>query len=94
MNVIKRAIRPEQIREFVLLLLIAGVVIFFSTQIENFASGRTFTRIATSVAVVARLWQSPGDYLHAGHDGTLSHNPPRLRSGEDGDDRHAARLAG
>ncbi len=53
MNVIKRAIRPEQIREFVLLLLIAGVVIFFSTQIENFASGRTFTRIATSVAVVA-----------------------------------------
>ncbi|MFN8442128.1 MAG: ABC transporter permease [Caldilineaceae bacterium] len=53
MNALKRAIRPEQIREFVLLLLIAGVVIFFSTQINNFASGRTFNRIATSVAVVA-----------------------------------------
>lgn len=53
MNALKRAVRPEQIREFVLLLLIAGVIIFFSTQISSFASGRTFNRVATSVAVVA-----------------------------------------
>ncbi len=53
MNAIKRAIRPEQIREFVLLFLIVMVVLFFSTQIENFISGRTFNRIATSVAVIA-----------------------------------------
>jgi rhamnose transport system permease protein len=53
MNTIKRYVRPEQIRELVLLLLIVLVVFFFSTQIENFVSGRTFNRIATSVAVIA-----------------------------------------
>lgn len=53
MNAIKRAIRPEQIRELVLLFLIIVVVLFFDTQIENFVSGRTFNRISTSVAVIA-----------------------------------------
>ena len=53
LNALKRWIRPEQIRELVLVFLIAVVVLFFSSQIDNFASGRTFTRIATSVAVVA-----------------------------------------
>ena len=53
LNALKRWVRPEQIRELVLVFLIAVVVLFFSSQIDNFASGRTFTRIATSVAVVA-----------------------------------------
>jgi rhamnose transport system permease protein len=52
MRTIKRYIRPEQIRELSLLLLIIVVVLFFGTQIEGYYSGRTFNRIATSVAVV------------------------------------------
>lgn len=53
MKRIKRYIRPEQIRELVLLFLIAVVVIFFASRIENFISARTFTRVATSVAIIA-----------------------------------------
>lgn len=53
MNAIKRRIRPEQIRELVLLALIAGLILFFGTQIENYYTARTFTRISTSVAVIA-----------------------------------------
>lgn len=52
MNVIKRVLRPEQIREFSLLLLIALAVIFFASQIDGYYSGRTFNRIATSVAIL------------------------------------------
>jgi rhamnose transport system permease protein len=53
MQVVKRYIRPEQIRELSLVFLIIVVVIFFGTQIEGYYSGRTFNRIATSVAIVA-----------------------------------------
>jgi rhamnose transport system permease protein len=53
MQTIKRYIRPEQIRELSLLFLIIAVVLFFGTQVEGYYSGRTFNRIATSVAVVA-----------------------------------------
>ena len=45
--------RPEQLREVGLLVVLVVLVAFFSTQIEGFLSGRTFTRISTSVAVVA-----------------------------------------
>jgi rhamnose transport system permease protein len=53
MQVVKRYIRPEQVRELSLVFLIIVVVIFFGTQIEGYYSGRTFNRIATSVAIVA-----------------------------------------
>lgn len=48
-----RRVRPEQLREIGLLLIIVVVVAFFATQIPGFLSGRTFTRISTSVAVIA-----------------------------------------
>jgi len=53
MNALRRRFQPEQIRELVLIALIIGILIFFGTQIENYFSPRTFTRISTSVAVVA-----------------------------------------
>ncbi|MFC1466875.1 MAG: ABC transporter permease [Candidatus Brachytrichaceae bacterium NZ_4S206] len=48
-----RAIRPEQLREITLALLIVGVVLFFSSQIQGYFSGRTFNRVTTSVAIIA-----------------------------------------
>ncbi len=53
MNTVRRAIRPEQIRELILLLIIFGAVLFFGSQIENYYQPRTFTRIASSVAILA-----------------------------------------
>lgn len=53
MNAIRRRFQPEQIRELVLIALIIGILLFFGTQIENYFSPRTFTRISTSVAVIA-----------------------------------------
>lgn len=52
MNFFTRTIRPEQIRELVLVLLIVLVIIFFGTQIEGYYSPRTFNRISTSVAIL------------------------------------------
>jgi rhamnose transport system permease protein len=48
-----RYVRPEQLRELTLVLIIIAVVAFFATQIPDYLSGRTFTRISTSVAVIA-----------------------------------------
>lgn len=53
MNRIRRAIRPEQIRELILLLIIFGAILFFGSQVENYYQPRTFTRIASSVAILA-----------------------------------------
>jgi rhamnose transport system permease protein len=53
MNWLQRRLRPEQIRELSLLLLIVGAVIFFGTQIDNYYHPRTFNRISTSVAILA-----------------------------------------
>lgn len=52
MSWIRRSIRPEQIRELILVALIALALLIFGTQIENFLSARTFNRIASSVAIV------------------------------------------
>lgn len=51
-NTFKRTIRPEQIRELSLVVLIFLVVLFFSTQIEGYFGARTFNRVATSVAII------------------------------------------
>lgn len=53
MKPLTRAIRPEQLREITLALLIVGVVLFFSSQIQGYFSGRTFNRVTTSVAIIA-----------------------------------------
>ncbi|MBE2239869.1 MAG: ABC transporter permease [Caldilineaceae bacterium] len=53
MNAIRRRFQPEQIRELVLIGLIIGILLFFGAQIDNYFSPRTFTRISTSVAVIA-----------------------------------------
>ncbi len=53
MNLLRRRIRPEQIREFSLLLLIVAVILFFGTQIENYYNARFFNRVSTSVAIIA-----------------------------------------
>lgn len=49
---LRRYLRPEQIRELSLVLLILMVLLFFSTQIENYLSPRFFNRIATDVAII------------------------------------------
>jgi rhamnose transport system permease protein len=53
MTWIKRRIRPEQIRELSLVLLIAAAVVFFGSQIEGYYNLRTFTRISTTTAILA-----------------------------------------
>jgi rhamnose transport system permease protein len=45
-------IRPEQIRELSLLLLIIAVVLIFGSLIEGYYSDRTFNRIASGVAII------------------------------------------
>jgi rhamnose transport system permease protein len=49
---IRQFVRPEQIREFSLVLIIIVAVIFFGTQINGYYSGRTFNRVAASVAII------------------------------------------
>lgn len=53
MNTLKRYLRPEQVRELSLLILLAAIVLLFASQINGFLSARTFTRISTSVAIIA-----------------------------------------
>lgn len=52
MRWIKRVIRPEQIRELSLVLLIGLAIFFFSSQIEGYYSGRTFNRISASAMIL------------------------------------------
>lgn len=52
-NALRRSLRPEQIRELSLVLLIVVVLLFFSTQVENFLSARFFVRVTTSIAILA-----------------------------------------
>lgn len=53
MRALLRHLRAEQLRELTLVLIIIAVVAFFATQIPDYVSARTFTRISTSVAVIA-----------------------------------------
>lgn len=52
MRWMKRVLRPEQIRELSLVLLILAAVFFFSSQIDNYLTARTFNRVATSAAIL------------------------------------------
>jgi rhamnose transport system permease protein len=51
-DAILRRFRPDQIREVVLVLVIVAIIIFFSTQIDGYLSGRTFNRITTTFPIV------------------------------------------
>ena len=53
MSAIRRYLRPEQIRELSLIVIIILALLFFATQIENYLSARTFNRISTSIAIIA-----------------------------------------
>jgi rhamnose transport system permease protein len=55
MRWIAARIRPEQLRELSLVLIIGLLIAVFATQIEGYLSGTTFTRISTSFAIVAVL---------------------------------------
>jgi len=46
---------PTTLRVWILLLVLVVVALFFSTQIEDYLSPRLFTRISTSIAIVAIL---------------------------------------
>jgi len=52
MRWLQRNIRPEQIRELSLLLLIVVAVLFFGAMIDGYYTSRTFNRIAASVAII------------------------------------------
>jgi len=52
MNTIRQRIRPEQLRELVLVSLILLLLLFFSTQIDNYLNARFFNRITTSAAII------------------------------------------
>jgi rhamnose transport system permease protein len=49
---LQRHIRPEQIRELSLLLLIVVAVLIFGSLISGYYTDRTFNRIASSVAII------------------------------------------
>jgi rhamnose transport system permease protein len=49
---LQRHIRPEQIRELSLLLLIIVAVLFFGSMIDGYYTSRTFVRVSSSVAVI------------------------------------------
>lgn len=52
MDALLRRFRPEQVRELVLLVVIVLVIAFFATQIPNYLSGRTLTRVMTTVPII------------------------------------------
>ena len=48
-----RWLRPERVKEFVLLGIIAVSVIVFGVIVEGYLSGRFFNRVTASVVIVA-----------------------------------------
>src|SRR4051794_13960175 len=52
MRWLQRHMRPEQVRELSLVLLIIMAVLVFGSLIDGYYSDRTFNRIASSVAII------------------------------------------
>ncbi|MBZ0296568.1 MAG: ABC transporter permease [Anaerolineae bacterium] len=52
MTTLRRYIRPEQVRELSLLLIVVLAILFFGSQIDGYYSTRTFNRIASSVMII------------------------------------------
>ena len=53
MEQLRRYFRPEQIRELSLVALLALILLFFSSQIEDYFSPRIFNRVTSDVAIIA-----------------------------------------
>ena len=53
MGWLQRHIRPEQVRELSLLLLIVVAIVIFGSLIDGYYTSRTFNRVASSVAIIA-----------------------------------------
>lgn len=47
-----RYLRPEQVRELSLLLIIVAAILFFGSQIDGYYNSRTFNRVASSVMII------------------------------------------
>jgi rhamnose transport system permease protein len=52
MRWLQRRVRPEQIRELSLLLLIIVAILIFGSMIDGYYTTRTFNRVASSVAII------------------------------------------
>jgi rhamnose transport system permease protein len=52
MTWLQSRVRPEQIRELSLFVLIVIAVVFFGSRIDSYYTFRTFNRIASSVAII------------------------------------------
>jgi len=50
---ILRRIRPEQFRELTLFLVIIGMVLFFSTQVDDFFNPRSVNRLTSGLVITA-----------------------------------------
>ena len=53
MERLTRHVRPEQLRELSLVLLIVLIFVFFGTQIEGYFSPRIFNRVTSDMAIIA-----------------------------------------
>lgn len=53
MQNLKRYFHPEQVRELSLIVLIALILLFFSSQIKGYFSPRIFNRVTSDVAIIA-----------------------------------------
>lgn len=51
MTVLLRRIRPEQFREFILLAVTIGLLLFFAAQIPNYFDPRSVNRLTTGLAI-------------------------------------------
>ncbi len=52
MTAIRRYVRPEQLRELILVVIILAVVLFFGSQIENYYNVRLFNRITSDMMII------------------------------------------
>ncbi len=53
MNTLIERLGTNWIRILALLLVLIGIILFFSSQIDNYLNARLFNRISTSVAIIA-----------------------------------------
>jgi len=51
MTPILRRVRPEQFREFILLAVTVGLLLFFATQIPDYFNGRSVNRLSMGLAI-------------------------------------------
>ncbi|MCY7418864.1 MAG: ABC transporter permease [Chloroflexi bacterium] len=55
MDAVLRRVRPDQVRELTLIVVLVAMIAFFAIQIPNYLSPRTFTNITTGSAIIATV---------------------------------------